>query len=390
MTPDKLQGSAFDAWRLRPLEAGAFASITVRERLWHLAQFALLAPSTHNTVPVRFHIAERDRALVFYLDRAAILPECDSSGRQATVSLGCALENARVAARCYGADTRVSIHASVEGELRPLHVGSRQPGQTDADERRYVPVATLTLGDPIEPWPAAMLGSICARKVLRAEYDERVKVDGAMSAKLIRQANAIDPRLVVHFIDDAATRSFLGKHQEGADAMVLNRPAFARELGEWLLANDSEAYIGMRGREFGLSDHAAQHLHDGLSGRERLLPDELAGFAKAGTVLMRSASAVIVISVSEDQLAQRVAAGQAYELMALTLLEQGYCTALHAALVELESPSLALRGRLRTSARPTVVFRVGKPLHAQDGQRPHSSRPPLASLMLKETELSHP
>jgi hypothetical protein len=225
--------------------------------------------------------------------------------------------------------------------------------------------------------------------MVRAEYDERVKVDEALAAKLLQQVNAIDPRLVAHWIDDAATRSFLGKHQEGADAMVLNRPAFTRELGEWLLANDSDALVGMRGREFGLSDHAARRLHEGLSGRERLLPDELAGFARAGTLLMRSASAVVVISVAEDEVAQRVAAGQAYERMAITLVEHGYWTSMHAALVELESPSLALRSRLRTAARPTVIFRIGKPLRAEDGQRPHSSRPALASLMLRDAESLH-
>jgi hypothetical protein len=31
-----------------------------------------------------------------------------------------------------------------------------------------------------------------------------------------------------------------------------------------------------------------------------------------------------------------------------------------------------------------VVFRIGRPLHPEDGRRPHSARPPLASLLLPE------
>lgn len=381
MSGDVPQGAPFEAWRQRPMTPAEFSGASPRERLLQLAELALLAPSTHNTVPVRFQLREPEAALVFCLDRAAILPESDSVGRQATVSLGCAIENARLGAGCLGVETRLDIDQRAGEELRPV-APSANPGVKPGGERRYVPVATLKLAEPTEPWPAVWLECIQRRKVVRAEYDERVKVDPELAAKLLRQITTTDPRLSVHWMDDVASRSFLGKHQEAADAMALNRPAFARELGEWLLPNDSDSFVGMSGHEFGLSEAAAKRMHDGLCGRERLLPDELAGVAKSGNLLMRSASAVVVISVAEDGVGSRLAAGQAYERLAILLAERGYCTALHAALVELEAPSMALRGRLRTRARPTVVFRIGRPLHAEDGQRPHSARPPLRSLLL--------
>lgn len=383
MTADVPDGEAFAAWRVRRLEPAEFARLTVRDRLWHLAELSLLAPSSHNTVPVRYQLCEKRQELTFLLDRAAILRESDVLGRQATISLGCALENANLAARCYGLNARVTCGTPASADLRPLSSqASRTEHPSEGDRGRSVNVATLTLSDPVEPLPASVLESMLARKVVRAEFDERVSVEADLAAQVVRVASALDPRIAVHWIGDAAGRAFIGKYQEVGDATVLNRPSFARELGEWLLPNDSDATVGMRGREFGLSDEAARRLSAGLVGRERLLPDELAGFAKAGTVLMRSASAIVVLGVSEDEVTQWVAAGRIYQRMALLLGEHGYRTALHAALVELEAPNQALRGRLRTAARPTVVFRVGKPLRPEDDQRPHSARPPLASLVV--------
>ena len=63
---------------------------------------------------------------------------------------------------------------------------------------------------------------------------------------------------------------------------MINRTAFARELAEWLVDNDSDRPLGMRGREFGLSDDAARRFRHGLAGTGPILPDETAAFAKAG------------------------------------------------------------------------------------------------------------
>jgi hypothetical protein len=108
----------------------------------------------------------------------------------------------------------------------------------------------------------------------------------------------------------------------------------------------------------------------------------MAGFAKAGNLGMRSSSAVAVITVESDTLDLRIAAGRAYEEMALILLQHRFCTAMHAGITEVEAPNLALRGRLRTRRRPTVVFRLGQPLREEDWHRPHSARPRLSATMV--------
>jgi hypothetical protein len=225
--------------------------------------------------------------------------------------------------------------------------------------------------------------------VVRAEFDEQVRLDEDLPAALTA-VTARHAGLELHLISDAASLLFLGKVQELADTTVVNRDRFARELGGWLHADDAASTVGMRGREFGLSPDATRRFRDGLLRRAPLLPDEIAAFARVGNVGMRSSSAVAVITVDEDGTAQRVAAGRAYEEMALLLGRRGFVTAMHAGITEVDAPNLALRGRLRTRRRPDVLFRIGRALHPEDAARPHAARPHLAEVLLDAPPVDRP
>ena len=277
-----------------------------------------------------------------------------------------------MAARAYGWGTRIELMPVLTRDTHPASPG----------EPRYTRLARV-LFDPwsVEPEGVGALRAMLARKVIRAEYDERVKLTAAQIEALHAVVHRYEG-LELHLLTDSATLLFLGKFQELADSTVFNREAFATELGDWLLANDSRSLVGMRGQEYGLGDDAARRVHLGLRRQLTLLPDEMAGFAKAGNLGMRSSSAVAVITVEDDSVPHRVRVGQAYEETALLLQQQHFCTAMHAGITEVEAPNLALRGRLRTRKRPTAVFRIGRPLREADGHRPHASRPGLAAMLL--------
>src|SRR5689334_22070493 len=90
--PDVASGASFRAWHLRKLDGSAFAAFGGSDRLSarqlaYFAGWALLAPTTHNTVPERFTLHENEGAIGFWIDRDAVLPESDPVGRQASVSL---------------------------------------------------------------------------------------------------------------------------------------------------------------------------------------------------------------------------------------------------------------------------------------------------------------
>lgn len=372
----------FSPWRLKLLTPTEFARLSPAldrlsdEQLAYFAWFNLLAPTSHNTVPQRFRFHPDENALTVWVDRKFVLSASDPTGRQALVSIGCGIENSVVAARHLGWQSEITVAPVESNQVRPAIDSEPRYSRVARIEFRRAPERADSITSDIE----AML----RRKIVRAEYDDSVKLD----PDVVRRVHAIvseHPGLEAHLITDAASLLFLGKFQEIADTTVFNRETFALELGEWLLANDSESPVGMRGAEFGLSDDVSRHIHAGLLRLEKLLPDEMAAFAKAGNIGMRTASAVVVITVEDDSIPLRIAAGRAYEAVVLMLLQRGFCTAMHAGITEVEAPNLALRGRLRTRSRPTVVFRVGKPLHERDWLRPHSSRPSLAVVMLPDS-----
>jgi hypothetical protein len=378
---DAPPGPAWDAWRVALLSRDTFsrlgrAGTPSTAQLAYLAAFGLLAPTTHNTVPQRFELREQASEVRVWLDRRVVLADSDPTGRQATVSIGCVVANMELAAEHLGLRAHVEVCDTPLERTRPA---------TDEDEALVELVALrLTSADGsiegIDPG-VDWLELMRSRKMVRARYDESVKLPAAVAKEIDALVRRHDG-LRLHLLTDAPTLLFLGKFQELADSTVINRAGFARELGEWLLENDDPSPVGMRGRELGLSDAATRRFRQGLRGELQLLPDEVAGFAKAGNIGMRSASAVGVITVAADDLAHRLAAGRAFEHVALCLLRHGFVVSMHAGITEVEAPNMALRGRLRTRARPEVVFRLGRPALAEDGQRPHASRPTLSSVLL--------
>ncbi|HEU5074110.1 MAG TPA: hypothetical protein VFU02_08050, partial [Polyangiaceae bacterium] len=73
--PDALPGAAFAAWSLRTLSRSELRALSTGERLAYFACWALLAPTSHNTVPQRFRLLPESSALEFWLDRSVVLPE---------------------------------------------------------------------------------------------------------------------------------------------------------------------------------------------------------------------------------------------------------------------------------------------------------------------------
>jgi hypothetical protein len=372
-------GEPFAAWRLRvlsPAEFAAFGGTPSRPSVAQLAYLAwldLLAPTTHNTVPQRLELDTDGGTLVVWLDRERVLPESDPVGRQALVSLGCGLANVELGAQAFGWEAEVEILPTPAERLRPARVG--------VVEDRTEPVARVRFRAGGAPRGEAALRAMLTRKVVRAEFDDGVRLPEDLPASLAAIV-ARHAGLELHLVCDPASLLFLGKFQELADTTVVNRDRFALELGAWMLEDDASATVGMRGREFGMSPEATRRMRQGLLRLAPLLPDEIAGFAKVGNVGMRSSSAVAVVTVEDDGTAMRVAAGRAYEEMAILLEERGFRTAMHAGITEVDAPNFALRGRLRTRRRPEVVFRIGRVLRAEDGTRAHSSRPHLRDVLV--------
>jgi hypothetical protein len=371
-----LDGPIFDAWRVPVLDRHQFEALGAAqlglEQLRYLANFAVLAPTTHNTVPQRLRLDPAARAIDVFVAPEGVLPESDAKGRQALVSVGCAIANLELAAQALGLSSTVRTH-----QLPPeaLHADSPRGPALQVARVEFEPGSAAS-----EPWLELML----EHRVVRAEYDRAQLLSEELRATLPELVAATDPALQLHVLEQSLVLRALGKFQEQADRYVLENRRFASELGEWLLPNDERANPrAMRGYEFGFDDAFASLVHEGLLGSGTLLPDQVAAFAKGGRVGLESSAAVFILSTAKDTTAERVAAGRAGQRLGLTLQKHGYSSAFHAALTEVEWVSKMFAATvLKTTRRPLLVMRVGKVKRAADLRRPQAARPSLDQILL--------
>lgn len=369
-------GDAFDAWRLKALSRAEFQDLgdsgvrLSRSQLAYLASAGLLAPTYRNTVPQRFRLLDGG-GMEVWIDRRVILPISDGEGRQAVVSVGCAIANVAMAARCYGLQATVELASLPPEAMLPARPG--HPSLT-----RLARVSFEAGAGEAPGWIEAML----LRKVVRAEYDGE-PLEPSLSQRL-RSLAGYRHGLALHLVSDAPTLCLLGRLDVAAESILFPKGGYAAELGEWLLPNDHNSPLGMRGRELGLSDEAAEQLHLALVEHGPRRSALISRMLTASDPMMQSASAVGILTVPRDDLARRIAAGRAYEEIAVLLSREGYATSVHCAMTDLAAPRLALKSRLGTGERPAVIFRIGRPLQAEDGRRPHSARPLLEYVLLRD------
>jgi len=374
----------FELWQLAALSPEDFCALGRSDgnlslaQLQHLAAYDLLAPSSHNTVPQRFLFPSEGNTIEICVDREVVLGASDPSGRQASISVGCGIANLLHAARRYGFEGAVEVFDTAASRVLP-----QQP-----EEARYTRVARVCFQRGSALAPEAVLHAMIERRSVRADYNASVALPTALIAALNDLMRLHYPQLEFHLVRDARALAFLADLQELADSTALSREDFTTELGNWLIENDSDSPLGMRGREHGLSDELTQSVQARLLSEIRLRPEEVSGLAHGANIGIRSSSAVGIIVAPRADLQHRVLAGRAFEDLVLTLHQGGFVTAMHAAITELESPNLALQAQLSTRGRPVVVFRMGQPLEPRDARRPHSARPRVSDVTLIESQMA--
>ncbi len=203
------------------------------EQLAWAVQYAILAPSSHNSQPWRFHV-EGD-ALELYADRTRALPVVDPRDRELEMSCGAALFCLRAALRKVG--------RSVVADVLP------DPNDPDL-------LARISLCDCSEPaldekW---LFWAMRTRRTNRRRY-ERTPVPEELLSALEAAALAEGARLVV--LRGEAERKKLAQLVATADRLQASDRSFRHELASWLHPNRADALDGMPGSAFGHSELAS-------------------------------------------------------------------------------------------------------------------------------------
>jgi nitroreductase len=207
--------------------------------------YALLAPSTRNTQPWRFRVADGCVELHLDLDRWQRIADADQ--REMFISLGCALENLLIAATHFGYRTAADHLSGVDDETPVVRV-------------RFEP------GVPFARAPDPRFDALTRRRTNHGVYDgtpvSREELD-------ILCESCTEPGLRLHWITDEAGHARVDAMVMRADAVLLSSSEYRHELGEiigtgafgtpWLIATLGRFAVShlMPVSRFSKADHKA-------------------------------------------------------------------------------------------------------------------------------------
>jgi len=213
----------YDAWDIKPVDP---EQVSAKELYRNLAGWAVLAANAHNVQPWRFILRPQEKRIDVCVDPAGVLPASDKRGRQAHISVGCAIENLMLAAEYYGLAPECQYAAPALYPAPTAKVFFKGAGPVDAAK-------------------AALLNAMKQRRMNRGEYDSAKPLGAEVLAEIRKAAEGLG--LTLHEIGDPATRFAIAEIQYLAGRAVVARTDFRKELGAFLLPNDTASGKGMPG-----------------------------------------------------------------------------------------------------------------------------------------------
>ncbi|MFA6427763.1 MAG: hypothetical protein WCW16_04985 [Candidatus Magasanikbacteria bacterium] len=367
-----MQKDNYAAWEERQYTRETFAQLSTYERLRHFVLLGHLAASAHNTQPWRFSIDEEKNVIHCSIDRSYILPASDKDGRQTVISLGCAIGNMSIGALHFGYEPQVTIFENNQDIVKPLEAG---------DTQKIVPIADINfIYNASTKEEEVYYTSIFVRKVIRTEYDLDQRLPESYIESLEHMCQ--NTKVKLHSITDTIRRISIAEFQGQADNFVINSKKFSRELGEWLVPNDTDGYLGMPGSGFGLDQEQSTRLHEALLGMRPLEAEDGLRFSTGGKRGFEKSPYIGFITGENDDIQNWIDTGICFQKIFVDLTAKGYALAVHAGVVEVALINKMFAVTLGTTRKILMLFRAGKIKKEEDMHRPHSPRLPLSHIII--------
>ena len=297
--------------------------------LRYAVERAVRAPSIHNTQPWRFVIRD-GRLLELWADPSRQLTVLDPSGRQLTVSCGCALFNVRVALAACG------YKAVVE----------RCP-----DLSQPTLLARIVIPSVPETWVeiGTLDSAIDDRRTNRRQFLE----EPLTPATIYALANAASAeRAVLLPVTDPVQTATVDALSAEANRVQEFDPAYRAELEAWTTDDPRRAD--------GIQVSAVPYASDDT------VRDDLAlrrfDYAESGWLPSSSASrttTLLLIGTMGNELIDWLRTGEALQRVWLELTRAGYSASPITQIVEVRRTNYRLRDALKLFMNPALLLRVG-------------------------------
>ena len=300
------------------------------EKLRFVLNYAVLAPSSHNTQPWLWEITGDEIAL--WADRSREMPALDASGRELILSCGAALQHLRLAIRAFGYADIISI----------------LPDRAQPDL-----LARVRLCQQREPSPddALLFSYIAERHTSRQQFEDR-----ALPAELLQalQQEASQEGVTLHLVQSQTERDEIIKLIKYGALVQSSDSATRRDQADWMTPAHSERRDGIPTRALGISDLISRVAPFAL----RVLDRGDAGADQQGH-LAENAPVLAVLCTDDEGPEAWLAAGQALSRVLLRARAAGVWASFFSQPVQVDEAWVQLRHALGIRNFPQLVFRLG-------------------------------
>lgn len=310
------------------------ASGTAADQLLFCLNYAVLAPSIHNTQPWRFHI--ENEVVWVHRDPSRTLATIDPNGRELVISCGAAILNLRLALQHFGYGIQLEAPSTREREMDAtllvrLRRGLLQPPPAPEEDRLFHAIPrrhTNRQSYRAEPLPGGIVRAL----------EEEAAMEGAWLIPLREE------RVRLQLADLIAQ----GDRQQWRD------PEFRRELASWVHPNRAATRDGMPGSALGLGDWTS--LLGPLVVRTF---DRGDGQAAVDHQLATGSPGLFVLGTLGDEIDDWLDAGQALERVLLEATADGLSASFLNQPLEITELRHELAALLRHEGFPQIILRMG-------------------------------
>lgn len=252
------------------------------EQMEFLLNYAVLAPSNHNTQPWLFEI--HGHAIHLFADRSRALPMTDPDDREMMISCGAALLNLRLAMRHFG----------VLGQVVTLP----DPGNAD-----FLARIECGNGNESHPEETLLFHAITKRRTNRLAFIDEPLPEPLLAT--LREA-ALREHVWLNYVQGEPNRKALGSLIAEGDCLQWADKRFRREVAAWVHPNRSASHDGIPGSAAGLGNIVS------LAGPLVIRTFDMgAGRAAHDQEIALGSPALALLQTDADDPADWLAAGQA-------------------------------------------------------------------------------
>ncbi|HEV8353081.1 MAG TPA: nitroreductase [bacterium] len=331
-----------DPWAVR--DADFPAGAPPEDRLRFLLQYAILAPSAHNTQPWFFRL--HGDSVDLYADRTRALPVVDPTDRELTISCGAALGHLQTAARRFGYTDEVTL----------------LPDPSTPDLLARVRLGTPRAADPEE---LALFAAVANRRTNRHRFEDRL-LPAALGEELTAHARAGGVHLAI--VDDAGVKtSIVGLVMRG-DRTQMADPRFRRELASWMHPQRSATHDGLSAYELGRASLGLDPMMTRVSSLVVRTFDMGNSQAAVDRQLVEHSPVLAIFWTDGDTPRDWLQTGQALSRVLLKATAAGVSASFLNQPVEVEELRVEL-ARLVSATWPQLLLRLGYGPHIEPSAR---------------------